>query len=203
MSAARAGDFDYDTHGHGYATVRRPDPCIAAHVHNALGDARTVLNVGTGAGSYQPADRYIAAVETSAAMRAQRPATPFRPSSRATPRRPWPGRRARLRRRRPRPALAVPLRPAAHRHRTPPPPPAGPGGPVSLGFVDDADEAPASPGSPPTWNPGCGRMALGRRARRTHPGRYHRRLEPALASGAAGVGRIDEVRGDADAAEHP
>jgi hypothetical protein len=46
-------------------------------VHAALGDARTVLNVGAGAGSYEPADRYVAAVEPSAAMRAQRPAWGF------------------------------------------------------------------------------------------------------------------------------
>ena len=74
MTQALAGDFDYDTHGHGYAARRRPDPRIAAHIHGALGDARTVLNVGAGAGSYEPADRYVLAVEPSAAMRAQRPA---------------------------------------------------------------------------------------------------------------------------------
>jgi SAM-dependent methyltransferase len=68
-----AGDFDYDTHGRGYAVQRRPDPRIAAMIHTALGDARTVLNVGAGAGSYEPADRYVVAVEPSAAMRAQRP----------------------------------------------------------------------------------------------------------------------------------
>src|SRR3954469_15606234 len=69
-----AGDFDYETRGHGYARVRRPDPRIAALIHAALGDARTVLNVGAGAGSYEPTDRYVVAVEPSAAMRAQRPA---------------------------------------------------------------------------------------------------------------------------------
>jgi SAM-dependent methyltransferase len=68
-----AGDFDYDTHGHGYAAKRRPDPRIAALVHDAFGDARTILNVGAGAGSYEPADRYVLAVEPSAVMRAQRP----------------------------------------------------------------------------------------------------------------------------------
>ena len=51
---------------------RRTDPRIAAYVHAALGDARTVLNVGAGAGSYEPEDRYVVAVEPSAAMRAQR-----------------------------------------------------------------------------------------------------------------------------------
>jgi SAM-dependent methyltransferase len=69
-----AGDFDYDTHGAGYAAQRRTDPRIAGLVHAALGDARTVLNVGAGAGSYEPEDRYVVAVEPSAAMRAQRPA---------------------------------------------------------------------------------------------------------------------------------
>jgi SAM-dependent methyltransferase len=68
-----SGDFDYEAHGGGYALVRRPDPRIAALVHSALGDARTVLNVGAGAGSYEPSDRHVIAVEPSAAMRAQRP----------------------------------------------------------------------------------------------------------------------------------
>ncbi|GAA1595279.1 class I SAM-dependent methyltransferase [Actinoplanes couchii] len=69
------GDFDYETNGQGYAIQRRPDPRIAARIHAALGDARTVLNVGAGAGSYEPADRYVVAVEPSARMRAQRPST--------------------------------------------------------------------------------------------------------------------------------
>jgi SAM-dependent methyltransferase len=73
MTTVLAGDFDYDTHGRGYATRRRPDPRIAELVHTALGDARTVLNVGAGAGSYEPGDRYVLAVEPSATMRAQRP----------------------------------------------------------------------------------------------------------------------------------
>ncbi len=68
-----AGDFDYEHHGAGYALLRRPDPRIAARVHAALGASGTVLNVGAGAGSYEPADRYVLAVEPSAAMRAQRP----------------------------------------------------------------------------------------------------------------------------------
>ena len=69
-----AGDFDYEQHGAGYASVRRPDPRIAARVLASLGDSRTVLNVGAGAGSYEPVDRYVLAVEPSATMRAQRPA---------------------------------------------------------------------------------------------------------------------------------
>jgi SAM-dependent methyltransferase len=65
---------DYERHGRAYARHRRPDPRIAARIHAALGDARTVLNVGAGAGSYEPGDRWVLAVEPSAAMRAQRPA---------------------------------------------------------------------------------------------------------------------------------
>jgi SAM-dependent methyltransferase len=68
-----AGDFDYEQRGTCYAVLRRPDPRIGARVHAALGNSRTVLNVGAGAGSYEPADRYVLAVEPSAAMRAQRP----------------------------------------------------------------------------------------------------------------------------------
>ena len=67
-----AGDFDYEVGGVGYAGRRRTDPRIAAHIWAALGDASTVLNVGAGAGSYEPPDRYVVAVEPSAAMRAQR-----------------------------------------------------------------------------------------------------------------------------------
>lgn len=73
MAATPAGDVDYERHGHGYATRRRTDPRVAAHVHAALGPARTVVNVGAGAGSYEPCDRHVVAVEPSAAMRAQRP----------------------------------------------------------------------------------------------------------------------------------
>ena len=74
MSNPSSGDFDYDANGQGYAQRRRTDPRIAALVHAALGSARTVLNIGAGAGSYEPADRHVIAIEPSAAMRAQRPA---------------------------------------------------------------------------------------------------------------------------------
>ena len=66
--------FDYDQNGGQYASHRRTDPRIARYVHDALGPAATVLNVGAGAGSYEPADRYVIALEPSASMRAQRPA---------------------------------------------------------------------------------------------------------------------------------
>jgi SAM-dependent methyltransferase len=69
-----AGDVDYGVIGVDYAVYRRPDPRIAAQILRALGDAETVLNVGAGAGSYEPRDRQVTAVEPSATMRAQRPA---------------------------------------------------------------------------------------------------------------------------------
>jgi SAM-dependent methyltransferase len=69
-----AGEQLYDTIGATYTATRRTDPRIAAQVWAALGDARTVLNVGAGTGSYEPPDREVTAVEPSAVMRGQRPA---------------------------------------------------------------------------------------------------------------------------------
>ena len=69
-----AGDFDYDSHDADYAGHRRTEPAIEREVHGALGDGGSVLNVGAGSGSYEPADRYVVAVEPSASMRSQRPA---------------------------------------------------------------------------------------------------------------------------------
>ena len=63
----------YDAIGGAYPATRRTDPRIAAQVWDALGDARTVLNVGAGTGSYEPPDRDVTAVEPSAVMRALRP----------------------------------------------------------------------------------------------------------------------------------
>ncbi len=62
----------YDTIGATYTVTRRTEPRIAERIRDALGDARTVLNVGAGTGSYEPDDRYVLAVEPSAVMRAQR-----------------------------------------------------------------------------------------------------------------------------------
>jgi SAM-dependent methyltransferase len=56
-----------------YNEVRRADPRFAAAIWAALGDARSVLNVGAGAGSYEPPDREVIAVEPSPVMIAQRP----------------------------------------------------------------------------------------------------------------------------------
>lgn len=74
FSDGSAGDANYGVIGEGYARIRQPDPRIAAAILDALGDAATVLNVGAGAGSYEPTDREVTAVEPSASMRAQRPA---------------------------------------------------------------------------------------------------------------------------------
>ncbi|HEX3758234.1 MAG TPA: methyltransferase domain-containing protein [Kofleriaceae bacterium] len=63
----------YDAIGHGYARTRREDPRLRARIHAALGDARTVVNVGAGAGSYEPVDRHVVAIEPSDVMAAQRP----------------------------------------------------------------------------------------------------------------------------------
>jgi SAM-dependent methyltransferase len=64
----------YERMGIGYRQVRRPDPRIAARIEAALGDARSVLNVGAGTGSYEPAGRAVTAVEPSRVMIGQRPA---------------------------------------------------------------------------------------------------------------------------------
>lgn len=70
-----AGDANYGLVGNLYGQFRQPDPRIAALILAALEDAQTVLNVGAGAGSYEPTDRAVMAVEPSSSMRSQRPAT--------------------------------------------------------------------------------------------------------------------------------
>jgi len=74
LSDGSAGDVDYGEIGSSYSRYRQPDPVIEAQIHRALGNAASVLNVGAGAGSYEPTDRQVTAVEPSASMRAQRPA---------------------------------------------------------------------------------------------------------------------------------
>ncbi len=73
----------YDAIGHAYARTRREDPHLRARIAAALGDARTVVNVGAGAGSYEPDDRYVIAIEPSDVMAAQRPRS-LAPAIRAT-----------------------------------------------------------------------------------------------------------------------
>ena len=54
--------------------TRQPDPRMAQAIRAALGDARTVLNVGAGTGSDEPTELQAVAVEPSRAMIQQRPA---------------------------------------------------------------------------------------------------------------------------------
>jgi SAM-dependent methyltransferase len=63
----------YDRIGRSYTDMRREDPRIAARIRDALAGARTVLNIGAGAGAYEPADLEVVAVEPSETMIAQRP----------------------------------------------------------------------------------------------------------------------------------
>ena len=58
----------YDVIGKNYAELRKPDRRIARIIESALGPAQTVLNVGAGAGSYEPTDRSVTAVEPSREM---------------------------------------------------------------------------------------------------------------------------------------
>jgi len=81
-------DAAYDRLGRTYTATRRTDPRIAAAVWSALDDARTVVNVGAGTGSYEPRDRWVLAVEPSETMLRQRPpgaAPAIRASAEALP----------------------------------------------------------------------------------------------------------------------
>lgn len=64
----------YDTIGRGYGELRRPEPRFEREIHRALGDSASVVNVGAGAGSYEPRDRRVIAVEPSLTMIRQRAA---------------------------------------------------------------------------------------------------------------------------------
>jgi SAM-dependent methyltransferase len=63
----------YDRIGTGYEAARREDPRLAMTIRRALGDSRTVINIGAGTGSYEPRDIDVLAVEPSVTMVAQRP----------------------------------------------------------------------------------------------------------------------------------
>lgn len=64
--------FDYESSGQDYSTYRQTDERIAKYVYEELSEAKTILNVGAGAGSYELPDKYIVAVEPSNAMRNRR-----------------------------------------------------------------------------------------------------------------------------------
>jgi len=73
MGSASKSLDRYDTIGVGYRRHRRPDPRVAARIHAALGDAQLIVDIGSGAGSYEPADRTVVAVDASSVMLAQHP----------------------------------------------------------------------------------------------------------------------------------
>lgn len=62
----------YDTIGLGYTSTRREDPRLLSRILDALGDAKSVVNVGAGAGSYEPRNLHVIAIEPSSVMAAQR-----------------------------------------------------------------------------------------------------------------------------------
>jgi ubiquinone/menaquinone biosynthesis C-methylase UbiE len=72
VRAVPAGDHDYEQRRQ-YSQYRQTDPRIEKLVHDALGQSRSVVNVGAGAGSYEPLDRHVIAIEPSLSMRSQRP----------------------------------------------------------------------------------------------------------------------------------
>ena len=75
----------YDRIGGSYDATRGTDPTVASAIWAALGDARTVGNVGAGSGSYEPPDRERTAVEPSDAMIAKRTAPAVKASAEALP----------------------------------------------------------------------------------------------------------------------
>jgi ubiquinone/menaquinone biosynthesis C-methylase UbiE len=62
----------YDKIGVGYSDQRQPDQRIFRYLHEALGNAESILNVGAGTGSYEPTHVPTAAVEPSYKMIQQR-----------------------------------------------------------------------------------------------------------------------------------
>lgn len=64
--------YSYDEKNVNYSLYRKQDPFIAGLIFDALGDCKTVINVGAGTGSYEPVDRCVVAVEPSAKMRSLR-----------------------------------------------------------------------------------------------------------------------------------
>ncbi|MGB6037920.1 MAG: class I SAM-dependent methyltransferase [Cryomorphaceae bacterium] len=63
----------YDRIGINYSDLRKPDHRIEKSIWKEIGEAVRILNIGAGAGSYEPKDPQVTAVEPSATMIAQRP----------------------------------------------------------------------------------------------------------------------------------
>jgi SAM-dependent methyltransferase len=68
-----AGDFNYEFSDNEYSQIRRPEPHFARKIREALGDAKSLINVGAGTGSYEPVDMSVTPIEPSESMRRQRP----------------------------------------------------------------------------------------------------------------------------------
>jgi SAM-dependent methyltransferase len=62
----------YDSIGKYYRNYRLPDTRISAVVCREFADARVIVNIGAGVGSYEPADKEVVAVEPSRVMIDQR-----------------------------------------------------------------------------------------------------------------------------------
>lgn len=69
----------YDDIGGGYATRRSEDPDLLIRIARALEDCNSVVNVGAGAGSYEPRGKQVIPIEPSAVMNRQRPPNRGRP----------------------------------------------------------------------------------------------------------------------------
>lgn len=64
----------YNDIGEGYAARRREDPLLRDRIVQALSDCESVVNVGAGAGSYEPGGGQVIPVEPSEVMVRQRSA---------------------------------------------------------------------------------------------------------------------------------
>src|SRR3954468_7592758 len=85
MRPPKPPSVSYDQIGRTYTATRRTEPRIARRIWAALGDARSVLNVGAGTGSYEPPEREVIAVEPSAAMAVAHPGSVVRAVAEALP----------------------------------------------------------------------------------------------------------------------
>lgn len=63
-----ADDYTHSAHAEtsvGYAPMHNADPRIAKQINDALGTAKSVVNVDAGAGAYEPVDREVLPIEAS------------------------------------------------------------------------------------------------------------------------------------------
>jgi len=202
--ASRPDAAVYDRIGSGYSRHRRPDPRLAAAIRAGLGDARTVVNVGAGAGAYEPTrpvrDRHRALTgDDRPAPARQRPSDPRHRRRAAAGRRhsrrrdgdAQPAPLARLARRRSRDA---PRRPPPHRR-------------VHLGqalrrlLADARVPGLARRLGRPAFSDHGGaarRAAQPDRDHGAHPLRLHRRVPRRLLRPARGLPRPDRPPSDVD-----